>query len=179
MAKKKVLVLVGGISKDSLNRRLFAFFRDQAKDRFDFDFVEIGALPFFSQDNENTPPESVRDFQARAKACDAVLIVTPEYNRSYPGVLKNAIDWCTRPYGQNLWAGKPTGLIGTSPGAIGTFGAQNHLRQVLGFLDMRVMQQPEFYFTFPQLEDGKLPKRSADFLNMYIEKFDAWIAQHA
>ncbi|MDR1978094.1 MAG: NAD(P)H-dependent oxidoreductase [Synergistaceae bacterium] len=179
MAKSRIFVLVGGICKESLNQKLFEFFREEAEAAMEFDRFDIASLPFFSQDIENDPPSSVTDFKARAKSCDGVLIITPEYNRSFPGVLKNALDWGTRPYGQNLWSGKPAGLIGTSPGAIGTFGAQNHLRQVLSFLDLRTMSQPEFYFSFPkELEGGKLPPASLAFLKKYVEKFQEWIERH-
>jgi chromate reductase len=107
-----------------------------------------------------------------------VLIITPEYNRSFPGVLKNALDWGSRPYGQNMWSGKPAGLIGTSPGAIGTFGAQSQLRQVMNFLDLRTMNQPEFYFSFPrELENGRLPSSQSEFLKRYVEKFREWVTR--
>jgi chromate reductase len=105
-----------------------------------------------------------------------VLLITPEYNRSFPGVLKNALDWGSRPYGQNLWSGKRAGIIGTSPGAIGTFGAQNQMRQIMNFLNLQTMNQPEFYFKFPDaLENGKLPGSANDFLKNYIAKFKEWM----
>lgn len=179
MQQHQVVAMVGGISRDSLNRKLFEFFREAAADSMRFDLFPIETLPFFTQDLENDPPAVVRDLQARVAASDAALFVTPEYNRSFPGVLKNAVDWCTRPHGTNLWHGKPAALMGTSPGAIGTFGAQNQLRQTLSFLDLRVMSQPECYFTFPhELDDGQLPQRSAQFLRTFAEAFDAWIARY-
>lgn len=181
MQKTNVLVLIGGISGDSLNKRLFGFFReaaDAAKNETAFDVYPIADLPFFSQDLENNPPAVVADYKARIASSDAALFITPEYNRSFPGVLKNAIDWGTRPQGTNLWRGKPAAVMGTSPGAIGTFGAQHHLRQVLSFLDMRVMCQPEFYFTFPRdLPDGKLPELSAAFVKKFADTFAAWVEQ--
>jgi chromate reductase len=174
--KPRILALVGGISKDSINRKLFSFFRDEAKDAFDFDEFEIKSLPFFSQDIEDSPPAVAADFKERVKACDGVLLITPEYNRSFPGVLKNALDWGSRPYGQNLWSGKPAGIIGTSPGAIGTFGAQTQMRVIMNFLDLRTMNQPEFYLKFPnELENGKLPGGANDFLKSYIAKFREWV----
>jgi chromate reductase len=172
--------MVGGICKGSLNQKLFEFFKEEARDAMDFDQFGISELPFFSQDIEDAPPAVAADFKDRIRVCDAVLIVTPEYNRSFPGVLKNALDWGSRPYGQSLWGGKPAGLIGTSPGAIGTFGAQSQLRSVLAFLDLRTMSQPEFYLSFPkELEGGKLPKSALDFLKYYIEKFREWIEEHS
>lgn len=177
MQKAKVFVLIGGISKESINKKLFGFVRDAAGDTLEFDAFPIETLPFFSQDMENDPPAVVKDYKARVAASDAVLFITPEYNRSFPGVLKNAIDWATRPYGENLWSGKPGAVMGTSPGAIGTFGAQNQLRQVLSFLDLRMMCQPEFYFTFPhEMPDGHLPERSAEFVKKFVDSFVAWIA---
>lgn len=179
MAKLKILALVGGISKDSINRRLFGFFKAQAGDRMELDLFDAASLPFFSQDIENDPPTAVRDLKSRIAACDGVLLVTPEYNRSFPGVLKNALDWGSRPWGQSAWGGKPAGIIGASIGAIGTFGAQNHLRQVLSFLDMPAMSQPEFYFTLPNhLEGDDLTARAKEFLNAYIEAFEAWVSKH-
>ncbi|MDR1514147.1 MAG: NAD(P)H-dependent oxidoreductase [Synergistaceae bacterium] len=164
----RILVFVGGICKDSINKKLFGFFKEAAGETLEFDEFEIKSLPFFSQDIEDNPPSEVVDLKARIKACSGVLLITPEYNRSFPGVLKNALDWGSRPYGQNLWSGKPAGLIGTSPGAIGAFGAQNQLRQVLNFLDFRTMNQPEFYFTFPrELENGKLPHSANEFLKSH------------
>ncbi|MDR1020958.1 MAG: NAD(P)H-dependent oxidoreductase [Synergistaceae bacterium] len=178
VSKPRILALVGGICRDSINRKLFGFFRDAAGKSLEFDEFEIKSLPFYSQDDEENPPSAVVDFKERVKACGGVLIITPEYNRSFPGVLKNALDWGSRPYGQNLWSGKPAGLIGTSPGAVGTFGAQNQLRQVLNFLDLRTMNQPEFYFSFPrELESGKLPRSADDFLKGYVAKFTEWVTR--
>jgi chromate reductase len=145
----------------------------------DFYQFDIKSLPFFSQDLVGNPPPEVTSLKERARAADAILIITPEYNRSFPGVLKNALDWGSRPYGRGAWVGKPAGLIGTSPGAIGTFGAQNQLRQVLSCLDMRTMSQPEFYMAFPrELDNGKLPGPALGFLKKYIDKFDEWISLH-
>jgi chromate reductase len=176
----KILALVGGISKDSINNKLFGFFKEAAGETLEFDQFEIKSLPFFSQDIENDPPQAVVDLKARIKSCDGVLLITPEYNRSFPGVIKNALDWGSRPYGQNLWSGKPAGLIGTSPGAIGAFGAQNQLRQVLNFLDLQTMNQPEFYFTFPkELDNGKLPHSANEFLKSYVRKFREWVMSKA
>ncbi|MDR1944137.1 MAG: NAD(P)H-dependent oxidoreductase [Synergistaceae bacterium] len=179
VSKPKIFVMVGGVCRESLNLRLYEFFKDEAGDRLDFDRFDIASLPFFSQDIEGTPPDAVKDFKNRVRASNGVLIVTPEYNRSFPGVLKNALDWGSRPFGESVWGGVPAGLIGTSPGAIGTFGAQNHLKQVLSFLDLRTMNQPEFYFAFPkELPNGKLPDPARDFLRLYISRFVEWIDGH-
>lgn len=176
VSKPKVLALVGGISKDSINRKLFAFFKEASKDKFDAELFEIAELPHFSQDIENDPPAVAKEFKQRVKESDAILIVTPEYNRSFPGVLKNALDWGSRPYGESVWGGKPAGLMGCSPGAIGTFGAQNQLKQVLSFLDLNLMRQPEFYLTFTEeMGQGKLSGRTESFLQKFIEAFAGWI----
>ncbi|MDR1916764.1 MAG: NAD(P)H-dependent oxidoreductase [Synergistaceae bacterium] len=179
MRKPKIFALVGGICRDSLSRKLFNIFKEQSSQLMEFDFFDLSALPFFSQDIEYDPPQAVEDFKNLIRASDGILVVTPEYNRSFPGALKNALDWGSRPTGQCLWSGKPAGLIGTSPGALGTFGAQAQLRQVLSFLDMRIMNQPEFYLQFPrELENGKLPVSTRDFLQRYIEKFQDWVKSH-
>ena len=175
---KKIITLVGGISQGSINKKLFEFFKKEAREKLDLELFDIAALPYYSQDIEAEPPASVTDFQTRLKAADGVLFITPEYNRSFPGVLKNAIDWASRAQGQNLWAGKRAGIIGTSPGAIGTFGAQNQLKQVLCFLDLRLMNQPEFYFTWPkELPGGSLPEFNAAFLRKYIDAFARWVQE--
>jgi chromate reductase len=179
MSRSKIFAMVGGISRGSLNLKLFGFVKEEAGDRLEFDLFDIKSLPYISQDIEDDPPAEVTDLRKRIAAADGVLIVTPEYNRSFPGVLKNALDWGSRPYGRNAWAGKPTGLIGTSPGIIGTFGAQSQIKSVLSFLDMRLMNQPEFYFRFPEkLDGGKLPAQSREFVKLYAEKFAEWVGKH-
>jgi chromate reductase len=175
---KKIITLCGGIAKDSINKKLFEFIKEAAGDRLELDFFDVSTLPYYSQDIEMDPPAVVADFKARVKAADGALFITPEYNRSFSGVLKNAIDWASRPWGQSLWPGKPAGLIGTSPGAIGSSLAQNQLKQVLSFLDLRVMNQPEFYFTWPkELPGGKLPESAAGFLNMYVDSLVKWVTK--
>jgi chromate reductase len=172
----KTAVLIGGISRDSLNRRLFEEVARISDTSLVFTVADIAALPFFSQDIELTPPESVLKFKELIAAAEAVLIVTPEYNRSIPGVLKNALDWASRPAGQNLWAGKPTAIMGAATGAIGTFGAQQHLRQVCVQLDMPVMNQPTVYFNASSGMDaeGHLTERSAEFLRKFLAAFEKW-----
>ncbi|KYG70285.1 hypothetical protein AZI85_14170 [Bdellovibrio bacteriovorus] len=151
----KVLTLVGGISKDSLNKKLFKAVKEMAPADIQIETFDIATLPFFSQDLENDPPEVAKQFKNKIKEADAALFITPEYNRSFPGVLKNAIDWGSRPYGQNLWEKKPAAVMGASIGNIGTFGAQHHLRQVLAYLNMPTMGQPEFYFNASKAFDDK------------------------
>ncbi|HZZ31452.1 MAG TPA: NAD(P)H-dependent oxidoreductase [Phenylobacterium sp.] len=146
MAKARtVAVLVGSLRKESFSRKLAKAISALAPTHLTFDFVDIGELQCFNQDLETTPPQNWTDFRNRVKAADAVLFVTPEYNRGIPGVLKNAIDVGSRPYGESVWNGKPAAVVSNSPGAIGGFGAYHHLRQSLVFLNMPTVNQPETY----------------------------------
>src|SRR5688572_5385449 len=141
-----VAVLVGSLRKASLNRKVAMALAKLAADRLALRIVEIGDLPLYNEELDNDEmPASWRRFRAEIKAADAVLFVTPEYNRSVPGCLKNAIDVGSRPYGKSAWSGKPGAVISVSPGAIGGFGANHHLRQSLVFLDVPAMAQPEAY----------------------------------
>ena len=180
MKTKKILTLVGGISSHSLNRKLFNAILDQKFTEFEFESFDISRLPFFSQDLELDPPDAVIDFKDQIRQAEAVLFITPEYNRSFPGVLKNAIDWGSRPYGQNLWNRKPAAVMGASIGNVGTFGAQHHLRQVLAYLNLSVMGQPEFYFNGSKSfnEQGVLvDEMTKKFLRTFFDSFSDWINQ--
>jgi chromate reductase len=170
----KTLTLIGGISRDSLNKRFFHSIEMLDLKDFEFDVFDISKLPFFSQDLENDPPDLVTEFKEKIREADCLLVITPEYNRSYPGVLKNAIDWGSRPYGHNLWDNKPAAVMGASVGNIGTFGAQHHLRQVFVYLNIHTMAQPEFYFNASKAfdESGKLIEESTRNLVMkYFSTF--------
>jgi chromate reductase len=146
MPERKVAVLVGSLRKASYNRKMALALANLAPETLKLDIVEIGALPLYNEDLETAePPTPWTDFRALVSAKDAVLFVTPEYNRSVPGGLKNAIDVGSRPYGKSVWSRKPCAVVSVSPGAIGGFGANHHLRQSLVFLDMPVLQQPEAY----------------------------------
>ncbi len=178
MFNAKVLCLIGGISKNSLNRKLYNAFKEEAPEGIEIDDFKIEQLPFYSQDIENDPPAIARDFKNRVKEARAILFITPEYNRSFPGVLKNAIDWASRPYGQSLWDKKTAAVVGASVGNIGTFGAQQQLRQVLGYLNMRTMGQPEFYLNASKSFDteGKMTDESnRKFIKSYWTAFQNWI----
>lgn len=174
---RTVAVVVGSIRKDSVNRKVAQALAALAPN-LKFEFVEIGSLPHFDQDLESSPPAEWVAFRERIAAADAVLFVTPEYNRSIPGVLKNAIDVGSRPYGQSVWNGKPGAVISVSPGAIGGFGANHHLRQSLVFLNVPLLSQEAYiggaYGLFS--ETGELINDStADFLRAYGQAFSAWI----
>src|SRR5215475_6888196 len=142
---RKVAVLVGSLRKESFNRKMARALVAMAQPPLKLEIVEIGQLPFYNQDYEANPPSEVTTFKQRIQESDAVLFVTPEYNRSVPGALKNAIDVGSRPYGKSVYDKKPAAVVSQSPGAISGFGANHHLRQSLVFLNMPVLQQPEAY----------------------------------
>ena len=183
MAKFNVAVIVGSLRKDSMNLKLGKALAKLGQDRFEAKFLQIGDLPLFNQDLEANFPESATRLKNDILAADAVLFVTPEYNRSMPGVLKNAIDWCSRPYGKNAFAGKPAAICGASPGAIGTACAQNALKPTLNYLDIALMGQPELYLHFTEgLIDGEgnvSNENTKKFLQKFVDTFALWIEQHA
>lgn len=145
MPKHRIGIVVGSLRRDSINRKIAQAIVAATGDRLDCRFIEIGALPLYNQDEEGEPTPAVQAFREQVRGVDGILFVTPEYNRSVPGVLKNAIDIGSRPYGQSVWDKKPAAVVTVSPGAIGGFGSNHHLRQSAVFLNMPVMQQPEAY----------------------------------
>jgi len=180
---RHVAVVVGSLRKDSLNRKMAKALVAQAPVALALEIVEIGALPLYNQDDDAAPPAASVAFKKAIEAADAVLFVTPEYNRSVPGVLKNAIDVGSRPYGKSAWKGKPAAIISVSPGAIGGFGSNHHLRQSLVFLDMPVLQQPEAYIggagdLFDDAGAVKKPE-TKQFLDKFLAAFAAWIEKTA
>lgn len=178
-APREVAVLVGSLRKASVNLKLARALQEIAPAALKLDLVEIRNLPLYDDDLEADPPPAWRAFRERIAAAEAVLFVTPEYNRSVPGVLKNAVDVGSRPYGENAWGGKPGAVISASPGAIGGFGANHHLRQSLVFLDVRPLQQPEAYVGGAHKlfdEQGRLTNDDARaFLKSFMEAFAAWV----
>lgn len=181
-AVRDIAVFVGSLRKESLNRKLAKALAELAPSSLKLEIVEIGQLPLYNQDFDEDPSSVYVEFRARVRAADGVLFVTPEYNRSVPGALKNALDVASRPYGQSAWNGKPDAVISASPGAIGGFGANHHLRQSLVFLNVPAMQQPEAYIGgADKLFDasGKLANDGTrKFLQQFIEAFANWIAIH-
>ena len=178
MQTRKILTLVGGISTGSLNQKLFQVARDLSPQGYKLIGHDIQKLPFFSQDLENDPPDIVAAFKDKIRESDAILFITPEYNRSIPGVLKNAIDWGSRPYGQNLWKRKPAATMGASIGNIGTYGAQHHLQDVMAYLDLCTMAQPEFYLNGSKAfnESGKLIDQNVKkLISNFLTSFVNWI----
>jgi chromate reductase len=174
-----VAVIVGSLRKESFNRKIANALIELAKPPLKLSIVEIGQLPHFNQDRETTPPREWVEFRDGVRPVDAVLFVTPEYNRSVPGVLKNALDVGSRPSGKSVWNGKPAGVISASPGAIGGFGANQHLRQSLVFLNMPALQQPEVYLSGVDKmldQNGRLSSDSTrKFLSQYLDAYSAWV----
>ena len=182
MSSIKIAVVVGSIRKDSINRKLALALAGLAPAQFSFEDVRIDDLPLYNQEHDGSPSEQVKRLKAHIAGAQGVLFVTPEYNRSVPGVLKNAIDHASRPYGQSAWAGKPAGVIGASGGAIGTALAQQHLRNVLGYLDMPTLGQPEAFVQFKEgLVDanGKVTVEATQkFLQTWMDKYVAFVKLH-
>jgi chromate reductase len=141
--KTRILGIAGSLRKDSYNRGVLRAAAELVPENAQIDIFELDDIPGFSQDLEKSPPEKVAELKQLVREADAILFVTPEYNYSIPGVLKNAIDWASRPYGDSAWAGKPAAIMGASIGSIATARAQYHLRQVMVFLDMHPLNQPE------------------------------------
>lgn len=174
-------VVVGSLRKASINKKLALALEKTGSDLFRFAPLDIGTIPLYNQDQEEDLPAAVQAMKDSIMKADAVLFLTPEYNRSIPGVLKNVLDWGSRPYGKNAWAGKPAAMAGSSAGAIGTAVAQGHLRSVLGVLGMKLAVQPELYFQdIPELlsEDGTVrDERTRGYLRAFLVSFNNWIQQ--
>ena len=179
---RDVAVLVGSLRKESLSRKVALALAAMAPVGLKLDLVEIGQLPFYDQDLDAEPPAPWVAFRDRIRRADAVLFVTPEYNRSVPAALKNAIDVGSRPYGKSAWDGKPGAVVSVSPGAIGGFGANHHLRQSLVFLNVPVLQQPEAYLGgADKLFDergGIVNESTRGLLVKYLTAFAAWIERN-
>jgi chromate reductase len=178
---RNVAVLIGSLRKGSLNRKLAEALIKLAPAQMRCEIVEIGQLPLYNQDLEDggDPPAVWTAFRQKIREFDAVLFVTPEYNRSIPGVLKNAIDVASRPNGRSAWDAKPAAVVSASPGAIGGFGANHHLRQSLVFLNMPALQQPEAYIGRAAslfADDGGIANEGTrEFLRGFMSAFAAWI----
>jgi len=177
---RDVVVIVGSVRRESLNLKLAQALAALAPDSLKLEIVPVRGLPLYNPDLDATPPPEWTAFKARVKKADAVLFVTPEHNRSVPAALKNALDMASRPNGGNAWEGKPAAIISASPGAIGGFGANHHLRQSLVFLNMPAMPQPEAYIGHADKlfgEDGKLNNEgTGKFLKGFLAAFEKWIA---
>ena len=182
MSTYQIAVIVGSLRKDSFNRKFANALVKLAPAEFSFKQVEIGDLPLYNQDEDGNQAAPVQRLKAEIAAAHGLLFVTPEYNRSMPGVLKNALDNASRPYGQSAWAGKPAGVIGVSVGAAGTALAQQHLRNVLAYLDVPTLGQPEAFIQAKEgLFDatGEIGPDSRKFLQGWMDKYVEWIKKHA
>jgi len=183
MANKKIAIVVGSLRKDSFSGKIAKTMIGLAQGKLDMEIVEIRDLPIYNQDDDTeTPPPAFTAFRDSIRAADGVLFITPEYNRSVPGALKNAIDVGSRPYGKAAWADKPCAIVSQSPGALGGFGANHHLRQMLPFLNMPAMPAPEAYlggiatkFDGDKLTDDGL----RDFLQTFVDAFAGWVDKHS
>ena len=179
MSTRRIGVIIGSLRTGSFNRQLAGAVRALAGDRFVFEEIGIADLPLYDQDDDADFPAAGTRFKQQVEACDALLFVTPEYNRSIPGVLKNAIDIGSRPGGGNSFAGKRAAIIGTSPGAHGTVSAQQHLRNVLAAVDVALLPQPEIAIQYREgqvdadgaISDERLRKR----LQLFLDRFEAWL----
>ncbi|CAH1688158.1 2-hydroxy-1,4-benzoquinone reductase [Hyphomicrobiales bacterium] len=176
-----VAVIVGSLRRDSINRKFAESIGKLASGRLNFNFVQIGDLPLYNDDLWQSPPDAVLRVKAEVEAADAVLFVTPEYNRTFSPAIKNVIDWGTRPWGKNSWTGKPAAIIGASPGAIGAAVAQNELKGLVTVCGMALLGQPEVYFCYkPELFDSAnevADESTKAFLNTFIDRFAAWIGK--
>lgn len=181
MRKYQIAVIVGSLRKESFNRALANAVTKLAPPEFTFKHLEIGDLPHYNQDDDGNPCASVKRLKSEINAVQGLLFVTPEYNRSFSGVLKNALDHASRPYGQSVWAGKPAGVLGVSVGVAGTALAQQHLRNVLAYLDVPTLGQPE---AFVQAKEGLFDKTGAlgaesrAFLQNWMDRYVAWVKRH-
>lgn len=180
MPRHRIAIIVGSLRRGSLNRKMAEAMCALAQERLDCRFIEIGGLPLYDEDLDKEPPAEWTRFRQEVAAVDGVLFVTPEYNRSIPGALKNAIDVGSRPYGKSAWAKKPAGIVTCSPGGIGGFGANHALRQACVFLDMPVMQQPEAYLGHVNAdkfaEDGTIADPGlAKVARNFVHSFADWV----
>lgn len=182
MASRKIAIIVGSLRRESFNGKLARALTKLAPSDFTFTIVEIGDLPLYNQDDDDNQAPAVKRLKSEIAAADGLVFVTPEYNRSIPGVLKNAIDHASRPYGQSAWAGKPAGVIGISVGAIGTALAQQHLRNILAYLDVPTLGQPEVFLQMKDglfEADGSIGPASRTFLQDWMDRYVAWVRQHS
>jgi len=180
---RDVAVMVGSLRKESINRKLANALAELAPAGLRLGIVDIGQLPLYNQDYDDAPPAAWTVFRERVRAADALLFVTPEYNRSVPAALKNALDVGSRPYGKSAWSGKPGAVVSASPGGMGGFGANHHLRQSLVFLNVPAMAQPEAYIGgADKLFDGSgnlINDGTRKFLQDFMRAFDTWVTANA
>lgn len=183
MSQYKIAVVVGSLRRESINRQLAMAIAKLAPTELALTQLRIDDIPLFNQDDEMNPTEPVKRLKKEIKASQGVIFVTAEYNRSMPGVLKNAIDQASRPYGTSAWDGKPAGVIGASIGAIGTAVAQQHLRNTLAYLNMPTLAQPEVFITVKEgmfdASGGIAKAETKKFLQGWVDRYVDWVKKHA
>lgn len=182
MANRSIALVVGSLRKESFNRQLAEAMIRLAPQGWTFNDIAIGDLPLYDQDDDGNEAQPVQRLKQQIRESDGVLFFTPEYNRSFPGVLKNALDCGSRPYGDSAWQGKPAGIVSVSIGAPGASMAQQHLRNVLAYLDMPTLNQPEAYIQHKDgLYDaeGNIGPDSRGFLQGWMDAYVAWVEKHA
>lgn len=180
MNQFRIAVIVGSLRKESFNRQFAQALAKMAPSGVQLQEVAIGDLPHYNQDADGHEADSVKQFRETIRSADAVLFLTPEYNRSIPGVLKNALDQGSRPYGQSVWDGKPAAVAGVSLGATGTALAQQHLRNVLAYLNMPTLGQPEMFLQAKEgffNADGSIGEKSHAFVQQFVDRLVAWVAK--
>lgn len=183
MSQMQIAVIVGSLRRGSINQKLaHSIMTTLAPPDFSFMQLQISDLPLYNQDDDENPAEPVQRLKNEVASAQGLLFVTPEYNRSIPGVLKNALDHASRPYGQSAWAGKPAGILGASIGTFGTSMAQQHLRNILAYLDVPTLGQPEAFF---QVKDGFFDDAgniahvdSIKFLQKWLSQYAEWVKKH-
>jgi chromate reductase len=182
MSQINIAVIIGSLRRDSFNAKLAQAIAKLAPADFTFKHSQIGDLPLYNQDDDANQAPAVKRLKAEIAAAEGLLFITPEYNRSVPGVLKNAIDHASRPYGQSAFSGKPAGVIGVSVGAIGTAVAQQHLRNTLAYLDVPTLGQPEAFIQAKEGlfdSDGSIGAASRQFLQGWVDRYVAWVKKHS
>ena len=175
---KKIAVLVGSLRKESFNRKIANELIRLSSDGFDLEIIEIGNLPLYSEDLDQNPPQEWIDFRQKIKNSDGILVVSPEYNRTIPGALKNAIDVGSRPYGSSVWPGKPGAVVTSSISSLGGLAANHHIRQAFVFIDVPLMQQPEAYIgNSSQIwnDDGTAVEETQKFLKDWMGAYEKWV----
>jgi chromate reductase, NAD(P)H dehydrogenase (quinone) len=181
MSHRRIAVIVGSLRKDSYNRRMAAALSRLAPSEFQFEQPRIDDLPLFNQDEEENQSDPVKRLKSEISGSHGIIFVTPEYNRSIPGVLKNVIDHASRPFGQNSWGRKPAGIVGVSAGAIRTAAAQQHLRTILACLDMPTLGQPEGFILMTDSlfdDEGNIGEESRGFLQKWMDRYVTWVKKH-
>ena len=175
--------IVGSLSDKSINRRLASALKTRASESFDFQEIRLDPLPLYNRDHDHNFPAEATELKKSILSADGLLFVTPEYNRSIPAIVKNGLEWASRPYGDNALAGIPAGVIGASPGGPGTAMAQQHLRNILAYLDVPTMGQPEAFIQYTQArfdDDGSVRDENTDaFLRRWLSSFEEWVRRHS